>query len=135
MELKLRDQAGRSLTVSAAIYHPLADVVKAFCKHVGEEPGCSDLYHGGIALDLDATPASLGLRSGETLFCYGYRAACSAYWEAAGQPQRVKAPRLYIKFYFSDHKYAYKTFPIFRHDINTPIEVLIRAYCAWRVRI
>ncbi|KAG2485211.1 hypothetical protein HYH03_015998 [Edaphochlamys debaryana] len=131
IELTLQDQAGNNKAITASTYHPLSDVVKAFCKHLGEEIGFSDLYHGGVALDLDASPASIGLRSGEQLFCYCYRAACRQHWLAAGKPEQAKALR-FIKFYFSDWKYGYKTFPIFRHDISTPMEVLIRTFCAWR---
>lgn len=131
IDLTLRDQAGNAQTLPASAYHPLSDVVKAFCRALGEETGFSDLYHGGIALDLDASPASIGLKSGEQLFCYCYKAACKAHWNAAGKPEQAKSLR-FIKFYFSDWKYGYKTFPIFRHDIATPMEVLIRTFCAWR---
>ncbi|GIL73997.1 hypothetical protein Vretifemale_4059, partial [Volvox reticuliferus] len=131
IELTLKDQAGNSMAITASTYHPLSDVVKAFCKHLGEETGFSDLYHGGIALDLDASPASIGLKTGEQLFCYCYKAACKQHWISVGKPEQAKSLR-FIKFYFSDWKYGYKTFPIFRHDVSTPMEVLIKTFCAWR---
>ncbi|GIL54233.1 hypothetical protein Vafri_9807, partial [Volvox africanus] len=131
IELTLKDQADNSMAITASTYHPLSDVVKTFCKHLGEETGFSDLYHGGIALDLDASPASIGLKTGEQLFCYCYKAACKQHWISVGKPEQAKSLR-FIKFYFSDWKYGYKTFPIFRHDISTPMEVLIKTFCAWR---
>lgn len=129
--MKLQDQAGNFKTITASTYHPLSDVVKVFCKYLGEETGFSDLYHGGIALDLDASPASIGLKTGEQLFCYCYKAACKQHWASVGKPDEVKNFR-FIKFYFSDWKYGYKTFPIFRHDVSTPMEVLIKTFCVWR---
>lgn len=133
MELHLRDQNGVKRLLPAAIYHPLSDVVKVFCKQLNEEVGFSDLYHGGIALDLDASPASTGLKNGDQLFCYCYKATCRQFWQNSGtQPEQAPSQLRFFKFYFSDWKYGYKTFPIFRHDVHTPMSVVVSTFCQWR---